>query len=150
MARFRLLLLTYDASAAAGCCGQVCPLAGPVPHPSKEPVGHVFHYKMLLQQGVIGESVKHRMNCLCPTAAARRQGDQQPRRRCGAAAAAPADEEHPATLTKCPVCHKHINRNSTTHAGSGSLAPSRREPAAAVIEPATLHACRGCAQLLKT
>jgi hypothetical protein len=58
MARFRLLLLTYDAEAAAGCCGMVCPLAGPVPHPSKEPVGHVFHYKMLLQQGVIGECLK--------------------------------------------------------------------------------------------
>jgi len=57
MARLRLLLLTYDAEAAAQCCGMVCPLAGPVPHPNKEPVGHIFHYKMLLQQGVIGGHV---------------------------------------------------------------------------------------------
>ena len=55
MARIKLLLLTYDAEAAAQCSGMVCPLAGPVQHPSKEPVGHIFHYKMLLQQGVIGE-----------------------------------------------------------------------------------------------
>lgn len=54
MARLKVLLLTYDADAAAQCSGMVCPLAGPVQHPSKEPVGWVFHYKMLLQQGVIG------------------------------------------------------------------------------------------------
>lgn len=54
MARLKVLLLTYDAAAAAQCSGMVCPLAGPVPHPNKEPVGHIFHYKMLLQQGVIG------------------------------------------------------------------------------------------------
>lgn len=54
MARLSVLLLTYDAEAAADCCGMVCPLAGPIHHLSKEPVGHVFHYKMLLQQGVIG------------------------------------------------------------------------------------------------
>lgn len=55
MARIKLLLLTYDAEAAAQAAGMVCPCAGPVPHPSKEPVGHIFHYKMLLQQGVIGK-----------------------------------------------------------------------------------------------
>jgi hypothetical protein len=56
MARMRLLLLEYDAAAAAGASGMLCALAGPVPHPRKqEPVGHVFHYKMLLQQGLIGE-----------------------------------------------------------------------------------------------
>lgn len=55
MARMRLRLLTYDAEVAAQCTGMVCSMTGPVPHPSKEPAGHIFHYKMLLQQGVIGK-----------------------------------------------------------------------------------------------
>lgn len=55
MARLKLLLLTYDAEAAATCTGMVCPVAGPVPHHGKEPVGHIFHYKVMLQQGLIGE-----------------------------------------------------------------------------------------------
>jgi len=44
MARMQMLLLEYDAEAALDC-GVVCSLAGPIPHYSKEPVGHVFHHQ---------------------------------------------------------------------------------------------------------
>lgn len=57
MARTKMLLLEYDATAAAQGTGVVCALAGPVPYSNKEPVGHIFHYKVLLQQGLIGEYV---------------------------------------------------------------------------------------------
>eukprot|EP00878_Enallax_costatus_P024802 GHUV01026491.1.p1 GENE.GHUV01026491.1~~GHUV01026491.1.p1 ORF type:complete len:224 (+),score=82.09 GHUV01026491.1:365-1036(+) len=53
MARSRMLLLEYDATAAAEGTTVVCAAAGPVPYSRKEPVGHIFHYKVLLQQGLI-------------------------------------------------------------------------------------------------
>ncbi|WIA35238.1 hypothetical protein OEZ86_003700 [Tetradesmus obliquus] len=52
MARKRLLLLEYDEVAAADV-GVLCSLAGPVAYSRKEPVGHIFHYKVMLQQGLI-------------------------------------------------------------------------------------------------
>lgn len=55
MAKTRLLLLTYDATVAADGASVVCAVSGPVSCSSKEPVGHVFHYKVLLQQGLIGK-----------------------------------------------------------------------------------------------
>jgi hypothetical protein len=54
MARKRMLLIEYDESAAADV-GVLCCLAGPVAYSRKEPVGHIFHYKVMLQQGFIGE-----------------------------------------------------------------------------------------------
>lgn len=54
MARKRLLLLEYDEVAAADV-GVLCSLAGPVAYSRKEPVGHIFHYKVMLQQGLIGK-----------------------------------------------------------------------------------------------
>lgn len=54
MARHRMLLLEYDAAVAAEGPIVVCAAAGPVAWSSKEPVGHIFHHKVLLQQGLIG------------------------------------------------------------------------------------------------
>jgi hypothetical protein len=55
MAKARCLLLEYDAAAAAQGIVVTCAVAGPVPYALKEPVGHIFHYKVLRQQGLIGE-----------------------------------------------------------------------------------------------
>jgi hypothetical protein len=55
MAKARRLLLEYDATAAAQGIVVACAVAGPVPYALKEPVGHIFHYKVLRQQGLIGE-----------------------------------------------------------------------------------------------
>jgi hypothetical protein len=54
MARKRMLLIEYDEASAADV-GVLCSLAGPVAYSRKEPVGHIFHYKVMLQQGLIGE-----------------------------------------------------------------------------------------------
>ncbi|KAF8060498.1 histidine--tRNA ligase [Scenedesmus sp. PABB004] len=59
MAKARMLLLEWSQAAAAAANGMVCALAGPMACSRKEPVGHGFHYKVLLQAGVIelpGES----------------------------------------------------------------------------------------------
>ena len=54
MARKRMLLLDYDEQAAVDV-GVLGSLAGPVAYSKKEPVGHIFHYKVMLQQGLIGK-----------------------------------------------------------------------------------------------
>lgn len=58
----RLLLLAYDEEAASET-GVVCAVAGPVPYSKKEPVGHIFHYKVMLQQGLIGKAAAFRSCC---------------------------------------------------------------------------------------
>jgi hypothetical protein len=62
-----MLLLEYDEEEIASC-GVVCAVAGPIPYYRKEPVGHVFHYKMLLQQGLIGTELAQQQchsNIIC-------------------------------------------------------------------------------------
>lgn len=65
MARTRVLLLTYDASALEAGLGVVCAAAGPVQSSAKEPVGHGFHHKQLLQAGVIGETFQRNISLRC-------------------------------------------------------------------------------------
>lgn len=55
MARKKQLLLEYDETTAAEGASVICAVAGPVPYSKKEPVGHLFHYKVLRQQGLIGK-----------------------------------------------------------------------------------------------
>jgi hypothetical protein len=63
MARKRMLLIEYDEASAADV-GVLCSLAGPVAYSKKEPVGHIFHYKVMLQQGFIGEHALLRIHML--------------------------------------------------------------------------------------